>query len=79
MSLPTVVVTRRLPPQARDVLRAHADLVCWEEDCPVDRRWLLDHLPAAEGLYCLLTDRIDREVLQVGKTASGDQHDGRRV
>ncbi|MEO8326077.1 MAG: D-glycerate dehydrogenase, partial [Nitrospirota bacterium] len=29
--------------------------------------WLLDHLPEAEGLYCLLTDRIDREVLQAGK------------
>ncbi|MDH3505200.1 MAG: hypothetical protein OEM58_11820, partial [Nitrospirota bacterium] len=67
MSLPTVVVTRRLPQQARDVLRAQADLVCWEQDCPVDRRWLLDHLHEAEGLYCLLTDRIDREVLQVGK------------
>jgi len=66
MSLPIVVATRRLPPQALDVLRAQADLVCWEQDCPVDRRWLLDHLPAAEGLYCLLTDRIDREVLQVG-------------
>ncbi len=67
MSLPTVVVTRRLPPQAWDVLRAQADLVCWEQDCPVDRKWLLDHLPDAEGLYCLLTDRIDREVLQAGK------------
>lgn len=67
MSLPKVVVTRRLPQQAWDVLRAQADLVCWEQDCPVDRKWLLDHLPDAEGLYCLLTDRIDREVLQVGK------------
>lgn len=67
MALPTVVVTRRLLQQASDVLRAQADLVCWEQDCPVDRKWLLDHLPNAEGLYCLLTDRIDREVLQVGK------------
>jgi glyoxylate reductase len=67
MSLPTVVVTRRLPQQALDVLRAQADLVCWEQDCPVDRQWLLDHLPETEGLYCLLTDRIDGEVLQAGK------------
>ncbi|HBP90236.1 MAG TPA: D-glycerate dehydrogenase, partial [Nitrospiraceae bacterium] len=67
MSLPTVVVTRRLPRQAWDALREQADLVCWEQDCPVDRRWLFDHLPEAEGLYCLLTDRIDREALQVGK------------
>ncbi|MEO6202039.1 MAG: D-glycerate dehydrogenase [Nitrospirales bacterium] len=67
MTLPKVVVTRRLPQQAWDVLRAQADLVCWEQDCPVDRTWLLDHVPEAEGLHCLLTDRIDREVLQAGK------------
>ncbi|WP_447963107.1 2-hydroxyacid dehydrogenase [Nitrospira sp. Ecomares 2.1] len=67
MSLPTVVVTRRLPQHALDVLRAQADLIVWEQDCPVDRKWLLKHLPEAEGLYCLLTDRVDREVLQVGK------------
>jgi glyoxylate reductase len=64
MSLPKVVVTRRLPPKAWNHLRAHADLVCWEQDCPVAREWLVDHLPTAEGLYCLLTDRIDQEVLQ---------------
>jgi glyoxylate reductase len=67
MALPIVVVTRRLPQQAWEVLGAQADLVCWEHDCPVDRKWLLNHLPEAEGLYCLLTDRIDQEVLQVGK------------
>jgi glyoxylate reductase len=67
MSLPKVVVTRRLPPKAWNQLRAQADLVCWEQDCPVSREWLLDHLTDAEGLYCLLTDRIDREVLQFGK------------
>jgi glyoxylate reductase len=67
MALPKVVVTRRLPPKAWNQLRAHADLVSWEQDCPVAREWLLDHIPAAEGLYCLLTDRIDREVLQLGK------------
>ena len=67
MALPIVIVTRRLPQQAWEILGAQADLVCWEHDCPVDRKWLLDHLPEAEGLYCLLTDRIDREVIQVGK------------
>ena len=67
MALPIVIVTRRLPQEAWEILGAQADLVCWEHDCPVDRKWLLDHLPEAEGLYCLLTDRIDQEVLQVGK------------
>ncbi|MDR4483296.1 MAG: hypothetical protein R3B95_08740 [Nitrospirales bacterium] len=47
MALPTVVVTRHLPQQAWEILRTQADLVCWEQDCPVDRKWLLDHLPEA--------------------------------
>ena len=67
MSLPKIVVTRRLPPKAWNQLTPHANLVCWEQDCPADRTWLLDHISGAEGLYCLLTDRIDRDLLQLGK------------
>lgn len=67
MTLPNVIVTRRLPPKAWNQLTSHAHIRCWEEDCPVDRMWLLDHISEAEGLYCLLTDRIDRDVLKLGK------------
>lgn len=67
MSLPVVVATRQLPVNAWNHLTAHAQVVCWESDCPVTQEWLLDHLPEAEGLYCLLTDRIDRDVLQCAK------------
>ena len=67
MPLPLVVVTRQLPPKSRNHLTAHAHVVCWEPDRPVTRDWLCDHLPEAEGLYCLLTDRIDRDLLGFGK------------
>ncbi len=67
MPLPIVVVTRQLPLKAWNHLTAHAQLMCWESDSPVTRGWLLDHLPQAKGLYCLLTDRIDQDVLQFGK------------
>jgi glyoxylate reductase len=67
MPLPIVVATRQLPPKAWNELTAQAQVVCWESDCPVTREWLLDHIPEADGLYCLLTDRIDEEVLRFGK------------
>ncbi len=67
MPLPMVVVTRQLPPKVWNQLSTHAHLVCWESDSPVTHEWLLDHIPEAEGLYCLLTDRIDQDVLRFGK------------
>ncbi len=67
MSLPLVVVTRQLPPKVWNRLAAQAHPVCWTEDRPVTREWLLDHVPDAEGLYCLLTDSIDLDVLRIGK------------
>jgi glyoxylate reductase len=62
-----VVVTRQLPPKIWNHLSPHAQMVCWEADSPVTHEWLLDHIPDAEGLYCLLTDRIDKDVLRFGK------------
>ena len=67
MPLPMVVVTRQLPPKVWNQLSTHAHVVCWESDSPVTHEWLLDHIPEAEGLYCLLTDRIDQEVLRFAK------------
>ncbi len=67
MPLPMVVVTRELPPKIWNHLSTHAQMVCWEADSPVTHEWLLDHIPDAEGLYCLLTDRIDKDVLRFGK------------
>jgi glyoxylate reductase len=67
MTLPIVVATRQLPPKAWNKLTAQAQVVCWESDCPVTREWLLDQIPQADGLYCLLTDRIDQDVLRLGE------------
>lgn len=67
MPLPIVVATRKLPPKAWNELTAQAQVVCWESDCPVTREWLLDNISEADALYCLLTDRIDEDVLRFGK------------
>lgn len=67
MSLPLVVATRQLPSNAWKRLTAYAQVVCWESDCPVMQEWLLKHISKAAGLYCLLTDRIDQDVLRMAK------------
>ncbi len=67
MALPLVVATRPFPPKVWKQIAIHAHVVCWESDGPATREWLLDHIPEAEGLYCLLTDHIDQEVLRFGK------------
>lgn len=61
---PAVFVTRRLPEEALADLRAVADVRVYEHEAgPVDRRRLLTEAAAADGLLCLLTERIDAELL----------------
>ena len=67
MSLPMILVTRPLPLKIMNQLTMHGHVMAWDQDGPVTREWLLDHIPGAEALYCLLTDRIDREVILLGK------------
>ena len=64
MSKPKVIVTRKVPDQAMSFLQSQCDLTVWEGDQPAPRSWILDHIPEAEGLYCLLTDAVDKEILQ---------------
>ena len=45
------------------MLRQVADLRVWEGDSPPPRDALLREIADVDGLLCLLTDRIDREVL----------------
>jgi glyoxylate reductase len=58
-----VFVTRQLPGDALERLRVACDLDVWPHDAPPDRDHLLLHTQPADGLICLLTDRIDAELL----------------
>lgn len=58
-----IVVTRRPPGQAVEWLHHIGDVWTWEENRPIDRAVLLERVADATGLYCMLTDRIDRELL----------------
>ncbi|TDF98855.1 2-hydroxyacid dehydrogenase [Paenibacillus piri] len=59
-----VYVTRKLPEAVLQSLRQQCEVTLWdEEDTPVPREVLLERLSDADGLLCLLTERIDEELL----------------
>jgi glyoxylate reductase len=63
-SKPTVYVTRELPGDAVERLRAAAAVNVWPEELPPPRDILVREAAAADGLIALLTDRIDKELLE---------------
>src|SRR4051794_20632923 len=58
-----VFVTRRLPGDALDRLAAAHDVDVWPERLPPAPETLRERTSKAEGLLCLLTDRIDAALL----------------
>ncbi|XP_022539730.2 glyoxylate reductase/hydroxypyruvate reductase [Astyanax mexicanus] len=60
-----VFVTRRLPQEGMELLQQSAGCTVsvWDSDEPVPRAELLKGVEGAHGLLCLLSDRIDTEVL----------------
>jgi glyoxylate reductase len=56
-------VTRRLPGRALDRLAEAHEVEVWPERLPPSREVLLEAVRDAEGLLCLLTDRVDDELL----------------
>jgi glyoxylate reductase len=60
---PKVFVTRKLPSPALERLGQVCDYEIGAEHGPLNRDALIAGIRQADGLVCLLTDRIDREVL----------------
>lgn len=46
------------------MLRRECEVEVWEGELPVPRHVLLNKVSDVEGLYCLLTERIDQELLE---------------
>src|SRR5437667_12750619 len=59
---PRIAVTRLLPGGALERLRAAGHVVVHAEDRPPSRDELLALVREADGLLCLLTERIDAQV-----------------
>ena len=59
----TVFVSRRVVGDALDRLREAHDVEIWPGDLPPTPEALRERLRSAEGLLCMLTERIDQELL----------------
>ena len=62
-----VYITRLLPEEAMRPISAAADVEVWTEDRPVPREVLLARIANVDGLLCLLTDKVDMELLNAAK------------
>lgn len=60
---PKVYVTRLLPEQAMERIRSSCALEVWEGELPPPRDILLEKVRDVEGLLCLLTDKVDSELM----------------
>jgi glyoxylate reductase len=63
MAKPRVYVTRIIPPEGLDRVRASCDAVVWEDELPPSREVILRETRDADGLLSLLTDRVDAELM----------------
>ncbi|XP_062586464.1 glyoxylate reductase/hydroxypyruvate reductase-like [Saccostrea cucullata] len=60
---PKVYVTRRVPQDGLEILRPHCDITQWDSEKPVPRAELIRQVAGKDALFCLLTDKINAEVL----------------
>ena len=58
-----ILVTRHPPGSALDQLREVGRVAVWEGEGVMPRAELLAQVADAEALYCMLTDQVDRELL----------------
>jgi lactate dehydrogenase-like 2-hydroxyacid dehydrogenase len=60
---PKVLLTRHIPQSGIDLLAEQCDVDLWDSDLPIPRDVLLQRIGDKDGLLCLLTERIDEELL----------------
>ena len=65
---PKVFVTRKVPEEGIKLLREHCMVTQWDSEDTVPREELLKGVKNVDGLFCLLTDKIDAEVLESAGT-----------
>jgi len=63
MSKPNVFVTRLIPAKGLDVVQEFCNVDLWQGELPPGREELLKHAQGVDGLLCLLTDKIDGDVM----------------
>jgi glyoxylate reductase len=64
MSKPKVLVTRLLPEKPLDLLREHCAVDLYDKHDPMPRELLMDKVAKVDAVICLLTDPMDRGVIE---------------
>ncbi|XP_068607204.1 glyoxylate reductase/hydroxypyruvate reductase [Brachionichthys hirsutus] len=64
-TLPRIYVTRQIPPEGLKTIResGQVQLELWDADDAVPRKELLEKVKGVDGLLCVLTEKIDAELL----------------
>ena len=60
---PKVYITRILPKSATEKVQSFCDAKVWEGELPPSRDVLFQDVPEIESLLCLLTDKVDAELM----------------
>lgn len=67
MSKPRVLITRPIPDAGLQLLREHCEVRLLSDDLPPSREEILDAIADVDGLLCLLTEKIDVEIINAGQ------------
>ncbi|XP_015597487.1 glyoxylate reductase/hydroxypyruvate reductase-like isoform X2 [Cephus cinctus] len=63
---PKVLVTfPHIPEIGIELLKNKCDLIIWDKPVAIPREELMKKIVGVDGVYCLLTDKIDNEILEV--------------
>ena len=63
MNQPKIFITRVIPSPGLNLVREHFLPVAWADEMPPTREQLLAHVRGVDGLLCLLTEKIDGELM----------------
>ena len=60
---PKVFITRRVPEVGESLLKSQCEVTQWDKDEAIPKDELLCGVKGVDALFCLLSDKIDVEVL----------------
>lgn len=64
MTRPRVLVTRAVPEEAKRLLLEHCDVEQYDKHTAIPRALLLKKVKDKDGLLCILTEKVDEELLR---------------
>lgn len=63
MAKPKLLITRRIPEEALKLLEPHFEIEHYNRASAIPRRLLLRKVKDKDALYCILTEKVDRQLL----------------